>query len=146
MGASYILVQEAHGNEELCSNSLGLLGVHYHAYTSFLPGHAGGLLTLISKKSVPDSSCINYVPYARGRVARTVVLGPASQHIIWNVHNHDVSDVEWDRINRQLTSDIILCVRAYSALSQGEDFEDWLRGERDETPNICRRINKSALN
>ena len=74
--AAYILLQEAHGNEVLLGKSFRVLGLHYHAHSSFCLTSRGGVVTFIAKREVPDSRCINSVTFVAGRILRTTITGP----------------------------------------------------------------------
>lgn len=90
-----MVVQETNGTEAALTQ-FGRQPPSHHAYTSAGPNkHAGGLLTLASKKKLPTPSTPVHI--AHGRVLLTYLRSNNFIAIIFNVHNEDINELELRR-------------------------------------------------
>ena len=52
--------------------------------------NAGGVIVLVSKKSVPLEGCITQSVIIPGRVSRVLIQGVGCKQIVFNIHNIDL--------------------------------------------------------
>ena len=68
-------LQEVRGSDALVKKHLRLIARTHWIFCNFSSGrkNAGGVITFVSKSSVPDEACVHHTPLVAGRVSRLLI-------------------------------------------------------------------------
>ena len=68
-------LQEVRGSDALVKKHLRLIARTHWIFCNFSRGrkNAGGVITFVSKSSVPDEACVHHTPLVAGRVSRLLI-------------------------------------------------------------------------
>ena len=100
-----ICLQEVHCTQKLLRELLRPIAWSHHIIGEKGEKTCGGTAVLVSKSwcpALPDSAYKTFIP---GRIGRLLVSGPASDIVVWNVHNHCLASSALARCLRSMQDD-----------------------------------------
>ena len=106
--ANIVCLQESHGSDSDIRDSLSHESKHFSFFPSFCTNSdSGGVITII-RTSLLLGSAHSSSPLVPGRVLRTCVTKGQCKWVIYNVHNHGISEPDLESVIEALSADILL--------------------------------------
>ena len=101
-------LQEVHGAEEDVRVYFPELDRHFRIASSGCESNAaGGVLTLVSRRLVIEEESFVSKSWVAGRVLRTQFSSSGVTGVIWNIHNHDLSQQDLREVSAQMLGDAL---------------------------------------
>ena len=104
--ANVVCLQGSHGSDSDIRDSLNHECKHFSFFPSFCANSDSGGVVTIVRSSLLLGSTISSSPLVPGRVLRTCVAKGQCKWVIYNVHNHGISDLDLASVIEVLSADI----------------------------------------
>ena len=106
--ANIVCLQETHGSDSDIRDSLSHECKHFSFFPSFCANSdSGGVITIV-RSSLLLGSTVSSSSLVPGRVLRTCVTKGQCKWVIYNVHNHGISDPDLASVIEVLSADSLL--------------------------------------
>ena len=106
--ANIVCLQEAHGSDSDIRDPLSHECKHFPSFPSFCTNSdSGGVITIV-RSSLLLGSTVSSSSLVPGRVLRTCVTKGRCKWVIYNVHNHGISDPDLASVIEVLSADSLL--------------------------------------